>query len=407
MDSGWIDYRTAVLYHIMVSWRAPAMRRQLRQEEDHDVLNTIELFNYRGFEYYQVAGLSRVNLFVGRNNCGKTSILEAINILASGGDPAVMVDIAERRGEVVLSESDERFAGPKRSPVLSHFFFGHSIQPGRALRVASRDGLGEVVVRVVDMSDEAELGRQRLLDLDEPTATALGLYIEGSRHAAGIVSPVIPMSDEGAVSTDTVRRLVRGGRYEGDGPTAVTFISPDSLEQYSMSGMWNKVILQGRETEVVTAMRILEPQLTSIHFLTGGPRYGGSAGILVGLKGIKERAPLGSYGDGMRRLLALSVALIRTAGGCLLLDEIDTGLHYSVMGDMWRLVVSAAIRSNVQVYATTHSLDCIQGLRWLSRNHPELYDDVTVHKIEPKLEHSVPLTGHRLLMAVEQEMEIR
>jgi energy-coupling factor transporter ATP-binding protein EcfA2 len=373
------------------------------------VLNNIEFSNYRGFEHYDVDGLSRVNLLVGRNNCGKTSILEAINILASGGDPAVMVDIAERRGEVLLSEGPERFAGPRRSPVLSHFFHGHSLYPGLVLRLVSRDGLGEVIARVVNVADDAEFSRQRLLDLDEPTSSALALYVEGGRYLSGLDRPIIPMSDEGAVSAETVRRLVRGGRFEGEVASPVTFISPDSLEQYSMSSMWNKVILQGREAEVVAAMRILEPHLASIHFLTGGsnPRYGGSAGILVGLKGFKERVPLGSYGDGMRRLLALSIALIRSAGGYLLLDEIDTGLHYSVMGDMWKLVVSAAMRSSVQVYATTHSLDCIQGLRWLSRNHPELYDQVTVHKIEPGLGRSVPLSGHHLLIAIEQEMEIR
>ena len=57
----------------------------------------------------------------------------------------------------------------------------------------------------------------------------------------------------------------------------------------------------------------------------------------------------------MRRLLALSLSLIRTEQGILLVDEIDTGLHWTVMEEMWRLVVETARRSSVQVFATTHS----------------------------------------------------
>ena len=64
------------------------------------MLGTLRLEGFRGFETYSLSELTRVNLLVGKNNCGKTSILEAIQFLVSGGDPLVLTQAANRRGEV-------------------------------------------------------------------------------------------------------------------------------------------------------------------------------------------------------------------------------------------------------------------------------------------------------------------
>ena len=78
----------------------------------------------------------------------------------------------------------------------------------------------------------------------------------------------------------------------------------------------------------------------------------------------KLRLPIGSYGDGMRRLLAISLALVGTKDRCLLIDEIDIGLHWTVMEDMWRACGGRPRNVyDVQVFATTHSYDCIKGSR--------------------------------------------
>ena len=109
----------------------------------------------------------------------------------------------------------------------------------------------------------------------------------------------------------------------------------------------------------------------------------------------------------MRRLLALSLSLVQSEGGILLVDEIDTGLHYSVMGDMWSLVAETARRRDVQVLATTHSSDCVRGLAWLCENHPDLGKEVSLQKIEPDLDEAVALNAEQIVLAVNQGMEVR
>lgn len=106
-------------------------------------------------------------------------------------------------------------------------------------------------------------------------------------------------------------------------------------------------------------------------------------------------------------MLALAICLSQTRGGILLVDEIDTGLHYSILGDMWLMLVNAAKQYDTQVFATTHSLDCIRGLAWLCEQHPELADEVSIQKIDASLEESVVLDAEKIQIAVEQDLEVR
>jgi len=156
---------------------------------------------------------------------------------------------------------------------------------------------------------------------------------------------------------------------------------------------------------VVDALRIIEPRLERIAFLGDDRRYMQS--ILLKLSDSEQRLPIGSAGDGLKRLLALALHLIPAQGGCLLVDEIDTGLHYSVMADMWRLVIETAGRLDVQVFATTHSLDCVLALAWVREKLSVGPSDVALHRIEKGLERTIAYTPDEIVTAARHNLELR
>ncbi len=371
------------------------------------MISYLELQNYRGFKEYKLTGLGRVNLLVGLNNSGKTSILEAVNLLASGGDPRVISRIARQRGEV-LYDADEREARRIISSDISHFFYGHEFGPDSHFTLRSDDSLGQLDFYVVSIEQLAEEGQKLLFEDAGRSTLGLAIKIANGRSVSPRAGPAIPVSDEGALAFEQAARYSRVLRGRVD-ENAVQYVSQDSLERSSMSEMWDRVVTDGREQDVVKAMKILEPNLTSIVFLTGERAYRLEmrGGIMIGFEGTQRRLPLGSYGEGMRRLLALSLSLARTRNGILLIDEIDTGLHYSIMGDMWTLVAEAARRYDIQVFATTHSFDCVRGLDWLCRHRPELGNEVSLQKIEPDLSTSVALDAEQIKIAFEQDIEVR
>ena len=168
--------------------------------------------------------------------------------------------------------------------------------------------------------------------------------------------------------------------------------------------MWDNALRDGHESGVIRALQFLQGDIESVHFLTGDQS---APNVLVGTSGGGRKLPMTSFGDGMRRMLALSLSLIDAANGVLLVDEIDTGLHWTVMEDMWRLVVETARKSSVQVFATTHSYDCIRGLAALTESRPDLVGEVSIHKIERALNKAVRFADKDIPAIVDQNIEVR
>ena len=75
----------------------------------------------------------------------------------------------------------------------------------------------------------------------------------------------------------------------------------------------------------------------------------------------QERLPLQSLGDGMVRLFHILIAMREAAGGMILLDEVENGLHHSILAEVWKRIRSLATKLEVQVFATTHSLECLDA----------------------------------------------
>lgn len=371
------------------------------------MLRQVKVKNYRGFRSYRLDDLTTVNLLVGKNNSGKTALLESIHFLVSGGDPMVLVNTASRRGEAVPGGREDSLLD------VSHFFHGHDIRPGSLFSVAGDDGLTPVTVQAVPLADvEPEPG---LFEDMRTGRAALALKFEDWRPGSKEAKPLtLPLSEEGALLIDPRRSPRRYfGEERREGPPIV-FIAPDSAGPESLGLMWNQVLRDKREGEVRKAMQILEPGLEDIVFQTGefmyrpyDRFYTSRAGILASFAGDPRRVPLGSTGDGMRRLLALSISLIHAKGGYLFVDEIDTGFHYSVMAKMWELVVRTAQESNTQVFATTHSADCVRGLGILCKRSRDLGAAVSAHKIERDHGQDVAFAGDDVVNAVEQDIEIR
>jgi len=79
------------------------------------------------------------------------------------------------------------------------------------------------------------------------------------------------------------------------------------------------------------------------------------------LKGDSNVIPLKSMGDGINRILTIILALVNSDNGYLLIDEFENGLHYSVQEKLWEIIFKLSKSLNVQVFATTHSEDCIRA----------------------------------------------
>lgn len=363
------------------------------------MIRNLKLKAYRSFESYELRDLARVNLLVGKNNCGKTSILEAVHFLVSGGDPHVLRTIAQQRGE-------ER-GGRDRYRVtdISHFMFGHRFVPGFSFSISSDNRPKFVRVSVGEYTGDLDYYQRPMFDgdvedKDVNDADLLAVHITSS----GIKDPlVIPATVDGSLHLDP--RAMRIVGFDGMSAMPVGFVTAASLSVDVMRGMWDSLVRERREAEVVDALKLVEHNIDSVHFLGANGYRGGD--IVLGLQDSGQRNPIGSHGDGIRRLLALALSLTQLSGGVLLVDEIDTGLHWTILEGLWKLVIEQAARTNIQVFATTHSHDCIRGLASLTTSHPHLASEFTVQKVERELAHAVAFDSGDVERAIDHEIELR
>ena len=363
------------------------------------MLKTLAMRGFRGFESYRLNGLTTVNLIVGKNNSGKTTVLEAVELLVSNGHLSAFAGVARRRREMLALR-------PRYGVDISHLFSGHVCEPGIQFELTSdRQKTSATILSLDEVGEDAESwiarrrsARQRTDDVDDEPAPEFGLRIDtgGDRPLS-----VFPVDKEGTLLYDDWRGSMRSGPSN----PPVRFVGLGSPVDDAMRDAWNDVIAEGREDEIAKDMQILVPEIASIHFLTSSTLRGSTA--LIGLQEGGRRMPIGSYGDGLRRLLALRLALQGANQGFLLIDEIDAGLHWTVMEDVWRLLVEVAKEADVQIFATTHSQDCIRGLGFLVKSRPDLAQHLSIQKAHTSLAQAVCFAGEEIATAVEQDIDLR
>lgn len=111
----------------------------------------------------------------------------------------------------------------------------------------------------------------------------------------------------------------------------------------------------------------------------------------------------------MTRMLDFAVALEGGRNGILLIDEIENGLHYSVQPDLWRMIFETAQELDVQVFATTHSYDCVQAFQQVSGEHEEegMLISLRRKRSDPEKIVAVPIEEEELEYAVETHTDVR
>jgi len=366
--------------------------------------DSIKLENFRSFEELSISGLKRVNLFVGKNNAGKTSILEAIELLSANGYPTALLKISRRREERVYLATEERL---RVDVDIRHLFMGHQLEENLWLRISGQSGSKKRFLKCCIV--ENTISQQGVLynSDDDPLnfEKLLALQLTGSELAEEIY---IPLSSDGVFMED---RGIRVMRTSVSNSTPVAFLGTEGIGSSQLKKFWDSIVLTPKEDKVYEALRSIAPDIERIAFVGTAEtaRYsnsGSAFGIIVKFKNA-DRIPLGSMGDGIRRLLGLAICLVNSENSCLLIDEIDTGLHYSTMEDMWSFIIQTANLLNIQVFATTHSWDCVRALAWLQQERPDLADSVTLHRVDMGEPKTMCYSTEELEIAARHHIEVR
>ncbi|MDE0161505.1 MAG: AAA family ATPase [Acidimicrobiaceae bacterium] len=338
----------------------------MSQETDDSLhVPSLRIEGFRGIDSLTINRLGRVTLLAGRNGTGKTTVLDAVRIFADRGRLSSLTAVLDRSEEYAGRVNGEKDV--RQVPDFGALFHGRQAKTGTSFRIGlDRDSQAQLLVEVSSTDDMPEEWMS--------TLRKLSLSAQVLRIAFGQFEEFLPVFDEdfAAGRWGWPRRLVP----DDDGrPKALRaeVLGPGLLNNLDLDQRWGEIALTAQEPVAIRALNLaVSHRVGGVAVVSGGTRTSSrSRRVLVKLED-GERVPLRSLGDGAVRLFGVAVALAGAAGGLLLVDEAENGIHHSLQHEYWRLVLRAAADNAVQVIATTHSWDCIRGFSSASRKNDDV-----------------------------------
>jgi AAA15 family ATPase/GTPase len=376
------------------------------------MLKSVKIENFRGFKSFELQQLGRINLLVGENNSGKTSILEAIQLLCSRTNLETLGEIMINRGEYFWSDHHKR----DRQVDIRHLFYGHQIEDKSKFSISgvNDNTQEELDVLIHTPRSHNTISRYEETDIYEEDASfdKLNKLILSVKWKIGQQAFVTlrGISRDSGISTESLRCSRNSNKEESLSTKLKTqFVKSSSLKTEEMIDLFDQLVLTPEENIVAAALNKIDSKIKRIAPISSQKlRYSSDSrgGFLV-LLADGKRVPIGSMGDGIWRILGLALAIVSAKDGYLFVDEIDTGLHFTAMSDMWKMIWDTAKRLNVQVFATTHNSDCWQSLADIAETENVTDDGIRIHRIEKGKEKSIVFNEAQIVIAAERELEVR
>lgn len=324
-------------------------------------LSSLVVHAFRGLRDVKLQDLGRINLLVGGTNSGKTTILEALSLLAQPLDPMVWFQAANRREPSPLAAM-----ASSKGDRLRYLFPVDAADHERRHGVVRLDFAGTAEVKGLDAELRQLQGLRptpELVEREDGGSDAVVTEVErgGLEVTVSLDLPQLPLARE-------LRPRCSFQVWEGEpfvsaerptGPRVpLRVVTPYEhwLRQPATRG-FSEAVLSGHERDTLELLRRIEPTIRGARVLTTQREP-----TLYLEDARSGYLPLSAFGDGIRRVLTLALALPRAAGGLLLIDEVETGLHVSMLGPVYAWIVRACEELNIQLFATTHSLEALDAL---------------------------------------------
>lgn len=313
-------------------------------------INTFSIRNFRTFDYLCLENLKRVNLIAGDNNTGKTALLEALWQFSAPDQPDIGWRLARFRG---LDQVEQN------QPSLD-LFHGYSAESPIEMMAMRENDKEPSSLRISLQPREVSLTR---LESGEGDSSPHRLITE-SRYVLllNFESEGIQTQSSGwFVLRETAPGILQSGLemqrpQSNDRPSSHLFAPRHRNPAMDDANKFGRIQLDGHEDAIVEAVKQFEPRLKR---LVSIPVNGES--ILHVDVGLQRPVPAALLGDGIQRFLSVALAFANAKGGLILLDEVENGIHYSKLPVLWRAIAQFAEEFNVQVFATTHSDQCVRA----------------------------------------------
>lgn len=310
------------------------------------MISEISIINYRCFRQIDVKPLGRINLISGKNGVGKTTFLEAVWLLHGRRNPSL-----------VFNPGILRLFRPKSNPLdsLTHDHeqaaLLEGIDSGERIQIGFNPGWSGSIEVDDGVAPPSEIDTQfEFGERDFAQGRPDQIFMTGQDKNGPIDYVMTFRTTENGFSADIEPIPTPSGLPSG------VIIWPHRVLNQEFIDRYSNVVRDGKKPELIEFLKYVEPRVQDLEILTEG-----RASLWCRLEGTSEMLPIQFLGEGISHFFSILVSMYYARDGMIAIDEIENGLHYTILEKLWRTIGNLAQRLNVQVFATTHSRECIEA----------------------------------------------
>lgn len=302
------------------------------------MIQSLSIHNFRCFKDFTLNNTARINIIAAKNNIGKTTLLESIFLLIAYNNPDILIKANMLRGILLTSFSPDI--------AWEHFFYDKKVE--NSISISSNINNRNAVVKFE--KDETFNFRQAIIPATEdlrPIADGYPLKITFSYGNFTHSGHMMPLQK--SLTTTWQKALPK------DTLPIVQYLGPGSEHTQNLVHNFGRLEKAGKKEELIKIFQVLDKDLADITTIVEEtPR-------LYAKKYNGPLLPLSVMGNGLCKLMRILCAMLDRPNSIILIDEIETGFYHKFMFDLWKLIEKLAVENNIQIFATTHSLECIQA----------------------------------------------
>ncbi|MFQ6055090.1 MAG: ATP/GTP-binding protein [Methanosarcinales archaeon] len=348
----------------------------------------------RGIKHLKIGDFRQVNLFVGKNNCGKTTLLEGLFLLTGPTNAELPLKINTFRDVNIIDENTWRLVFNKLDVNLHVEISGDLEKPKEKRKLIikpnmkSETTLSKTTIskKTIDIKDSYSGISSRIDGLILKYSLIKGKAIKPKEITTTVVMKGMGLELK---VPKNYKESLRG-----------VFINAKTISG-DLDRRFNNIQIKKQTNKIIEVLRQIEPSLDNLSL--------GTDGIIYCDIGLDRLMPINIMGGGMVRLLSIILAISDTQNGIVLIDEIENGFHPSSQEILWNAIFKSAKEFNVQIFATTHSMECVEAFSSSYSKISQNNDDIRLYRIERKDDDFRAVSyDHRTLEAsLESEWEVR
>ena len=273
------------------------------------------------------------NLITGRNTSGKSSLLEALFLSVGPTNPTLAARIHEFRKMSVNSDDVFRF-------------IFRNLSLDNQVTISTTTDHSERILNI-----RPYYSQDIISDLTEKTISSKIDNIQDADRLSGVQFDFTD-NEQKYSTVFSLKKEIFSRPQDYEETLLASFISPNIIMN-NLSDSIDNVIINKQKDTIIAALKEIDSDISDIAL--------GNNGTVYADLDLNQLIPANLLGDGIISTLSWLARLCTAHLTTIFIDEIGSGVHYSSMNAMWKAVLKAAHGGDIQLFATTHSYDCIEA----------------------------------------------